>query len=386
MQFRNINNIFKGIGLSVTNQKGMALIATLIFVFVILTMGIALLTMTSNDIKLSSLQEDSTKAFYIAESGIQRSIKELKDNFEWNGNFNDQNEEGFVVLGDGTYTVAVKGHNEDSSIPSHQVQVISTGTVNNSTRKIKIFVKTGGMHSIFEYAIASKKDLKLIGSTEVTGNIYSGGNISIGGSSYIEGNVNAVGEVNIEGDNVYEYVEELEFPTIDTAPYISEAKAGGIHEGKYKVTGSGTETLGPLYINGDFKVTGSTDVILEGTVYVTGEVDFAGSGSIDGIGTIICVNDMVITGSRNLTPANIPVFMSTTGNIKVTGSTSMQLVAYAPKGDVKVTGSSSIYGALIAGKEYKGTGSSSVEYPNLDDVDLNLPPGPFSIVSWQEVY
>ena len=74
MQFRNLNNLFKSIGLPLNNQKGMALMATLIFTFVISTMGIALLTMTSNETKLSALQKDSTDAFYLADSGTERAI------------------------------------------------------------------------------------------------------------------------------------------------------------------------------------------------------------------------------------------------------------------------------------------------------------------------
>ncbi|MBU4349139.1 pilus assembly PilX N-terminal domain-containing protein, partial [bacterium] len=60
-----------------SNQKGMALLTTLIFVFILVTFAVALLTMTSNDIKMSTLQRDSTKAFYIAEAGIQDAIGRL---------------------------------------------------------------------------------------------------------------------------------------------------------------------------------------------------------------------------------------------------------------------------------------------------------------------
>jgi len=74
MKFRNLNILFKGISFSLNNQKGMALLATLIFVFVISTMGIALLAMTSNETKLSALQKDSTDAFYLADSGTERAI------------------------------------------------------------------------------------------------------------------------------------------------------------------------------------------------------------------------------------------------------------------------------------------------------------------------
>lgn len=47
----------------ISNQKGMALLATLIFVFVLVTLAVALLTMTNNDTKLSTLQRESTRAF-----------------------------------------------------------------------------------------------------------------------------------------------------------------------------------------------------------------------------------------------------------------------------------------------------------------------------------
>jgi len=117
------------------NQKGMVLLTTLIFVFLLVTFGVSLLTMTSNDIKLSTLQRDSTQAFYLAEAGIQRSIKELKNDFAWRGGFTDE------FLGSGTYTVVIEDSNDDPSIPSNQVRVTSTGKVANSVRKIETFVK-----------------------------------------------------------------------------------------------------------------------------------------------------------------------------------------------------------------------------------------------------
>ena len=63
------------------NQKGMALLTTLIFVFILVTLAVVLLTMTINDTKLSALQRDSTKAFYIAEAGIERTFYNLKEDF-----------------------------------------------------------------------------------------------------------------------------------------------------------------------------------------------------------------------------------------------------------------------------------------------------------------
>jgi len=68
----------------ISNQKGMALLTTLIFVFILVTFAVALLTMTSNDTKLSTLQRDSTNAFYFAESGIEQALYNLNidENYE----------------------------------------------------------------------------------------------------------------------------------------------------------------------------------------------------------------------------------------------------------------------------------------------------------------
>jgi len=60
------------------NKKGFALLGTLILVFVVSTLGIALLTMTRNEIKSSALQKASKETFYIAESGIDHAISFLE--------------------------------------------------------------------------------------------------------------------------------------------------------------------------------------------------------------------------------------------------------------------------------------------------------------------
>ena len=75
---KKINRFLYFFKKSFVSQKGMALLATLIFVFVLATLGIALLTMTRNEIKLSVLQEESTKAFYLADAGIEKALNWLE--------------------------------------------------------------------------------------------------------------------------------------------------------------------------------------------------------------------------------------------------------------------------------------------------------------------
>ena len=74
-----------------SNQKGVALVTVLIFTFLMVTFVVALMAMTSNDIKLSAMQRDSTKAFYQADGGIEKAI--------WYLNSSQDNPDGLNFYG-----------------------------------------------------------------------------------------------------------------------------------------------------------------------------------------------------------------------------------------------------------------------------------------------
>jgi len=69
---KNKKNILK-------SQKGMALLSVLIFSFVLVSVVVAMLSMAQNDTKRSTLQRDSTQAFYLAESGIEQTLWKLNN-------------------------------------------------------------------------------------------------------------------------------------------------------------------------------------------------------------------------------------------------------------------------------------------------------------------
>jgi hypothetical protein len=103
----NSNFIIK----QIKNKKGFALLGTLILVFVVSTFGIALLTMTQNDIKLSTLQKASKETFYIAESGIEHAISYLEilgtPNFPSPHYLTEEND-GYIDLGNGKYKASIQ--------------------------------------------------------------------------------------------------------------------------------------------------------------------------------------------------------------------------------------------------------------------------------------
>ena len=119
------------------NEKGMALLTTLIFVVVLVSLAVALLTMTSNDTKLSTLQRESNKAFYLAETGIEKTLCNLNmdDDYsmlEWRPGDTDP------IFSEGSikeyFEVNITNIGDTSATPPEEdtdkIKIISTGFVN----------------------------------------------------------------------------------------------------------------------------------------------------------------------------------------------------------------------------------------------------------------
>lgn len=103
----NLNYIQK----QIKNKKGFALLGTLILVFVVSTFGIALLTMTQNDIKLSTLQKTSKETFYIAESGIEHAISYLENlgtPYFPSLHYLTEENEHYIDMGNGKYKASIQ--------------------------------------------------------------------------------------------------------------------------------------------------------------------------------------------------------------------------------------------------------------------------------------
>ena len=155
-----------------TDQKGMALLTTLIFVFILVTFAVALLVMTSNDTKLSALQRDSTKAFYIAEAGIEKTLYILKKDYEsdqdWDNGINGYTSSE-VSFGEGTYTVTLDIKS------SNNVTIKSKGKHNNKpTRYVQVDATVGNL-SIWDNAIfaGSGQSGKVInGNVDIRGSVH----------------------------------------------------------------------------------------------------------------------------------------------------------------------------------------------------------------------
>ena len=285
-----------------SNQKGMALLTTLIFVFILVTFGVSLLTMTGNDSKMSTLQRDSTKAFYQADAGIETAI--------WYLNSSEENSLGLYFVGSLHGGSAIEFYDVDVSEidtgPPEIKTLISTGKVvgggdfNKGTRKIEVKLKKGISPSsslTYDHAIFTDEDMRFNGGISVSGDIHSNGDLYVTSPNVFnleDGEATASGETNDYGDS---NVDPLDFPQIDW-PYFQDLAEREVNGGFYYDADPNVPLDTTVYFNDPKYLTGihyvdgdviiKTDLILENaTIVANGTITILGNGSVN------LVNDLI---------------------------------------------------------------------------------------------
>ena len=305
-----------------TNQKGMALLTTLIFVFILVTFAVALLTMTSNDTKLSTLQRDSTNAFYLAESGIEQALYNLNidENYEslsWRPGFSD-GIPPFSPYDTSTaaeyYEVTIQniGTIDTSATPpkndTDKIEIISTGVVKGDGKKVSGKRITKVIADIFfssedkyKYAILSDKVMLFQGvpGPEVSSvdlenpypPIHSNDSIEVDGPYTYEGEASSSGDRNdLDGDSINAPVEpipEIDFKTLLDEPHVTDVGLDGggnlivVHRYSEIDLGNGafwgtedSPITGIHFVDGDVIAKNGAEIyIRDGAIIATGKIE-----------------------------------------------------------------------------------------------------------------
>ena len=262
-----------------SNQKGIALLTTLIFVFILVTFGVALLTMTGNDIKLSALQRDSTEAFYIAEAGIDKALWYLntpEDNggegLDWRTN---EYQEPYPAVSTNYYQLTVEDTAEQDIIKITSRGVVSDGNKVYGSRKIEVKAKKAISPSpslVYNYAISTEGDLTFEKSIQIDGDVHSNGNISlvsdvpdITGEATASGGTNELGSVS--------HAIQM-YPKIDFEYYKVLAIANETYYGDSKDFTIGETINGIHFIEGDVRIkkNANLNIINGGAIFATGTI------------------------------------------------------------------------------------------------------------------
>jgi len=357
------------------NQKGMALLTTLIFVFILVTFAVALLTMTSNDSKLSTLQRESTRAFYLAETGIEKSL--------WYLNSSEENPDGLYFMGpfDGGTTAEFYNvvFSYDSGPPEIKTlvstgKVVGGGEYNKGTRKIEVKLKKGISPSYgldYSHAVFTNSDMTLNGGISIHGNIHSNEDLNV--SSPTVFNLED-GIATACGTNDYGAGDQppLLFPEIDWEYFqgLAEREEDGGHYydedpstyGETTKVFNVPQTLtGIHYIDGNVII--KTGIILKNAaIFANGTITVLGNGDIT-LGNDLEAHPLALVAKGNITiggSVHGEGIIQTEAEFTNNGNVNIQEGAiYAELGVFNGGGGVAFnvyYGTALAGTTVPGTG------------------------------
>jgi len=281
------------------NQKGMALITTLIFTFILVTFVVALLTMTSNDSRLSTLQRESTRAFYFAEAGIEEAFWKLNTAVEDGGEEmltwrpTDEPDPGTATE---YYQITIVniGVDDPTEDPptkeTDEIKITSTGVVeggkfSSGRRTIEVTAEIDFLiTSKYVYAILADKIILFQGTPgpEINGDVHSNDDILVSGQfdENYDGIGTSSGDTN-DLDDTLTGVPTKTIPTIDYADLKAKSDLLGNTISGDKILGNGeswgTEAnplTGIHYIEGSLEAKQGSEIwIHNGAIIATGSVD-----------------------------------------------------------------------------------------------------------------
>jgi len=282
-----------------SNQKGMALITTLIFISIIVTFVVALLTMTSNESRLSTLQRESTKAFYLADAGSEEAFWKLNTPVEDGGEVmlewrpTDYPESGTATE---YYQVTIINIGDTSlgEVLTDKIKITSTGVVeggkfSSGRRTIEVTAEIDFLiTSKYIFAILADKVILFQGTPgpEINGDVHSNDDILVSGQfdKNYEGTGTCSGEENDlddTPDGSYTGVLTKPIPTIDYDDLKARSDLLGNTISGDKILDHeetwGTE-LNPLtgihFIEGSLEAKQGSEIwIHNGAIIATGDVD-----------------------------------------------------------------------------------------------------------------
>ena len=357
----------------ISNQKGMALLTTLIFVFILVTFAVALLTMTSNDTKLSTLQRESTRAFYLAETGIEKAI--------WYLNSSEDNPDGLNFSGPLPVSgvTATEFYDVDVSeieyTGTYDIKtLISTGNVreggeyNKGTRKIEVKLKkgvapSGGLN--YTHAIFTNDDMQINGGVSVSGNIHSNGDLSVSSTEVfsLDGVATAVGTNDYDAEGGGQ--PEQDYPAIAWDYFRGlanpEKDGGNYYPGDYTFEGADTILTGIHFIDGDVII--KNDIFLiNATIMATGTIDVLGSGDVT-LGNEIIDHPLSLVAKEGIEirgSVHGEGIIQTEGNFRNLGNVNIEEGAiYAELGVFNGGGGAALnvsYSTKLLGLQVPGTG------------------------------
>ncbi|MFQ6002510.1 MAG: PilX N-terminal domain-containing pilus assembly protein, partial [Candidatus Zixiibacteriota bacterium] len=135
------------------NQKGTALLIALMMMLMLSLISIASVMTSVTDMDISQNAKQGTRAFYLAEAGIERSIAQLSDSISWRDGYTNEPLDG------GTYNVLIQ---DSSSVPSlgQNLLITSTGDIYGARSTVEVTLAPNFKRR-FTYGLFAEDDLTI---------------------------------------------------------------------------------------------------------------------------------------------------------------------------------------------------------------------------------
>jgi len=400
------------------NKRGFVLIISY-FIIVILTMlVVSFLSSVIADNLIAYRYHGSVRAFWLAQSAVERAISELNYGAgKWIG---WQDEAGAKVMkvswpGFGEFSIRIANVDSDNPFIVAQGFFPAEDSYNAIVRGIEVVA--GRERNIFSYAAFGKSRVDLggnpftdsynslkgpyneAGNKDYNGDVGSNGDIYFSGSSYYIGGDASTGcdGVFSDSDHVFGQIthsndEDLPAPAVP-AELVSLAVGQTIKQ---------TQTLMP----GNYKfkgidLTGQSVLTIIGpaNIYLTGQlsIDLTGQGKIlitedSGPVRFYVDGDISISGqgvaNDTKSPPNLLIFGTGGSNQKISigGSGSLYGAIYAPDASINLEGVGTggvVFGSVV-GNNVSLSGSAAIHYDEALGA-LRIQLGKFFVQSWKEI-
>jgi len=347
-----------------SGQRGGALLIALCVMLLLTIAAIMAVDTAQTDIQLSFNGLNSSKAFYIAEAGVNKALTQLNADNDWNIGYSE------IAFERGTYWVAIVDSFTNSAL-FDTIIIQSTSHMEEAVANIWAWTVPEYEYP-FQYAVFSDLDISLGNNTCTDSYNSDSGSYdetldTLGGDIASNGTVTLDQIADVNGD-IYSAVDSGILISInasvtgDTATNVPEHELEPIPESDFIWAES--VSLAPTGFIGDYDydpidksltVGANEKLVLSGGVYYLSKITLENNAILEvaaGEEVIIYMTDSLIlyeASSLNagLPPPSLAIFSS--GGVYTLGQdTEISAAFYGPEAELLLENSCEVYGSILA--------------------------------------
>ena len=381
------------------NERGSAILIVLALLAILSTVAIMAVNQSNDEIDMSFNQLHEEQAFYIADAGVKKAVKQLNDDNTWRAGYVNEK------FGDGVFSVVLSDSVSDPSL-ADTITAVSTGWRDETNTTVEATLVPEYKHP-FKYAMFGKDGINLdrntctnsfnsdsggyaatmldsLGNIGSNGTVTSSQQVSFGGDiqSATPGGI-SLGAANTVNGDTTSTADSVDLDIIPSSEYdwaksVSPAPAG--------ISGAGF-----TYNNGSKDLScgaGGQIILSSGTYYFNNITLEQGSQLLVAAGVTIYVNGDVTfkqysTANAGGNPADL-LFYSRGSLLQFDQGNIFCGAFYGPDAHIQYDQTTQVYGSLVGGSIQLDKGACFHYDRNLSKIKKGTT-GRYFVVAWREI-